>query len=45
LYTVTGRGYVKFYTNSSGFERATKEFRVKVEVNGTSANATNIELR
>lgn len=45
LYTVTGEGYVKFYTNSSGFERATKEFRVKVEVNGTSANATSIELR
>lgn len=45
LYTVNGKGYVKFYTNSSGLERATKEFRVKVEVNGTSAKATNIELR
>lgn len=45
LYTVNGRGYVKFYSGSSGFERATKEFRVKVEVNGSSANATSIELR
>jgi len=45
LYTVKGKGYVKFYRNSSGYEQATKEFVVKVEVNGTSAKATSIELR
>lgn len=45
LYTVNGRGYVKFYHNSSGFERATKEFRVKVEVDGTNVKATSIDLR
>ncbi len=45
LFTVKGKGYVKFYTNSSGVEQATKDFRVKVEVDGTSVKSTSIDLR
>ena len=44
-YTVKGKGYLKFYQRYSGFERATREFRVDVDVTDFAAKAVQFQLR